>query len=134
MDESLLEIRRFDGEGYRPLIDFKSWRVAILRWLPELEPENTNRMERHTQTDEVFVLLAGQAILLLGGNISSVDAIRPQKMEPGNLYNVKQNVWHAVLLSQDASILIVEERNTGMANTEYCELNNEFRSKIVHLV
>lgn len=130
MDESLLEIRRYDGEGYRPLIDFNTWRVAVLRWLPGMLPENTDRMERHTQTDEVFVLLEGKASLIIGGNAFRVDDVRPQKMESGHLYNVKQNVWHGVLLSQDATILIVEERNTGRENTEYCELTGELREKI----
>jgi len=133
MEKSLLEIKRYDGEGYRPLIDFGSWRVAVLRWLPGLEPENTDRMERHIQTDEVFVLLEGQASLILGGNSLKVDAVRPQKMEPGYFYNVKQNVWHSVVLSRDATVLIVEERNTGVANTEYCELTSEFRKEIIDL-
>jgi ureidoglycolate hydrolase len=133
MDESILEIKRYDGEGYRPLIDFGTWRVAYLRWLPGLEPENTNRLERHTQTDEVFVLLNGQATLILGGNSTGVQAVYTQKMAVGNLYNVKQDVWHAVLLSRDATILIVENRNTGDINTEYCELSAELRAEIIKL-
>jgi ureidoglycolate hydrolase len=131
MDEDLLEIRRYDGEGYRPLIDFNSWRVAILRWMPGMQPEATDRMERHTQTDEVFVLLEGKATLILGGNTSDILRIRPQMMENGILYNVKQNVWHSVLLSRDATILIVEERDTGERNTEYYELTSEFRKEII---
>ena len=134
MDEDLLEIRRYDGEGYQPLIDFNSWRVAILRWMPGMQPENTDRMERHTQTDEVFVLLEGKATLILGGNSPDMMAIHPHKMENGILYNVKQNVWHSVVLSRDATILIVEERDTGETNTEYCQLTKEFRKEIIGLV
>ena len=133
MDESLLEIKQYKGGGYRPLIDFGAWRVAILRWQDSMLPENIKFMERHTQTDEVFVLLGGEATLVLGGRSSLVDGIQPQKMEANNLYNVKQNVWHAVILSQDASILIVEESNTGENNTEYCELTNEHRKEITQL-
>ena len=61
MVEEILAIRQFEGEGYKPLIDFKSWRVAILRWAPFMVVEKLDSMERHTQTDEVFVLLHGQA-------------------------------------------------------------------------
>jgi ureidoglycolate hydrolase len=133
MDEKLLEIRQYLGEGYKPLIDFDTWRVAILRWIEELEPGNITSMERHTQTDEVFVLLEGQSTIILGGDSAMVDGIYPQKLEPGKLYNVKRDVWHTVLLSRDASILIVENRNTGEVNSEYCQLTDEFKKQIIEL-
>lgn len=133
MDKAFLEIKRYDGEGYRPLIDFGAWRVAILRWQASMQAEKIEFMERHSQTDEVFVLLNGQAALILGGNSAKVDGIQHQKMEAGNLYNVKQNTWHTVLLSQDASILIVEENNTGEINTEYCSMTKELRNEIIAL-
>ena len=34
-----LEISSFNGEGYLPLIDFESWRVAELRYCEELEAD-----------------------------------------------------------------------------------------------
>ncbi len=128
-----MEIKRDDGEGYRPLIEFGAWRVAILRWIPSIQPDKIEYLERHTQTDEVFVLLHGQATLVLGGNSSAVDGMYPQIMEAGNLYNVKKDAWHTVILSQDAMILIVEERNTGKANTEYWDLTPEYRSMLMSL-
>jgi ureidoglycolate hydrolase len=131
MDEALLEIRHYSGEGYRPLIDFGTWRVAVLRWEPGLLPENAEYMERHTHTDEVFVLLEGQAMLILGGKDGNVEGVFPQAMEMGKLYNVKQDVWHTVLVSREASILIVENRDTGDKNTEYCDLSMEFKKKIL---
>ena len=133
MDERLLEIRQYTGEGYLPLIDFNTWRVAILRWEQALLPENIEMMERHTQTDEVFVLLEGQATLILGGISIMVDGIHPQELEPCKLYNVKQNTWHSILLSRDASVLIVENRDTGDENSEYCSLSKKFKEKIISL-
>ncbi len=133
MDERVLEVRQYDGEGYRPLIDFGAWRVAILRWEPSMEPDKITYMERHVQTDEVFVLLYGQATLILGGNSTQVDGIYLQKVEGCKFYNVKQNAWHTVVLSPDASILIVEENNTGEENTEYCVLSENFRKAIMNL-
>ena len=64
--KTLLEIRSYTGEGYLPLIDFGAWRVAILRYIDELLPERLTHMQRHDETDEVFVLLAGRCILYLG--------------------------------------------------------------------
>jgi len=107
--------------------------VAILRWEQALQAERIEFMERHTQTDEVFVLLAGQATLILGGIDGMVEGIYPQVMENGKLYNVKQDVWHTVLLSRDASILIVENRDTGKENTEYCQLTREQKQDICEI-
>ncbi|OGO61166.1 MAG: hypothetical protein A2032_02450 [Chloroflexi bacterium RBG_19FT_COMBO_49_13] len=133
MDVQYLEVREYKGEGYRPLIDFGTWRTAILRWEPALLPRNINFMERHTQTDEVFVLLQGQATLILGGKSESVEGVFPQRMELGKLYNVKLDVWHTVLLSRDASILIVENNDTGVENTEICHLPEGFMEVIISI-
>ena len=133
MEDQLLEIREYHGEGYRPLIDFGSWRVAILRWEPGSRADQIECMERHTQTDEVFVLLKGWATLLIGGNQGKVDNIQAELMASGKLYNVKQNTWHSALLSRDASILIVENRDTGEGNSEFFRLTAEQRQVILEL-
>ena len=42
-----LEVSSFNGEGYLPLIDFESWRVAELRYIDELEPDRIDNMQKH---------------------------------------------------------------------------------------
>jgi ureidoglycolate hydrolase len=131
MDESLLEIREHREEGYKPLIDYGEWRVAILNYLEDLQPDRIETMERHTETDEVFVLLKGRGVLILGGNCPQVDMILSQVMEAGKLYNVKRNTWHTILLSRDASVLLVENRDIGRHNSEYTDLSKEHRRFII---
>lgn len=123
MDESLLEVREYTGEGFQPLISFGTWRVAALRYLDALHPERNDTMERHLETDEVWVLLRGQGVLLLGGNGIGVGEIQSQVMEAGKVYNVKRYAWHTALLSRDALILLVENQDTGRENTEYITLS-----------
>jgi ureidoglycolate hydrolase len=130
MDETLLEIRHYHGDGYKPLVDFGEWRVAILRFVDGLQPDRIDSMERHTETDEVFVLLRGRGVLIIGGNGAQVDRILPQVMEPGEIYNVKQNAWHTILLTSDASVLLVENNDTGEHNSEYAGLSAEQRRSI----
>ena len=131
MDESLLEIRDYDGEGFKPLIFFDSWRVAMLRYIDELQADRIVSMERHMETDEVFVLLRGRGTLILGGNGSKCEGALPQPMEIGRLYNVKRLAWHTVLLSQEASVLLVENHDTDEHNSEYDTLSAEQRADIV---
>jgi ureidoglycolate hydrolase len=130
MGEKTLVIRDYQGKGYKPLIDYEKWRVAILRYQDDLRSDRIDAMERHTKTDEVFVLLQGKGVLIIGGNETKVNSISPQVMEPGKIYNVKCNAWHAILLSREASVLIVENSDTDRHNSEYASLSAECRRLI----
>ena len=133
MDENWLQIHSYEGAGFQPLVTYNNWRVAILNYLDAIHPECNKRMERHTETDEVFVLSKGQGILILGGNSSKVEGIYPQEMETGVIYNVRRDTWHTILLSRDASVLIVEQADTGGHNSEYATLSAEFHSQVVEI-
>ncbi len=122
MNNNLLEPHEYLGEGYKPLIDFNCWRVAVLRYLDELQPDRISYFERHNETDEVFVLLHGQAVLFIGEGDQTVDTIIPHVMKSGVLYNVRQGAWHAVAISRDATILLVENRDTARENSSYFDM------------
>ncbi len=130
MDEHLLQIRDYTGEGFKPLVCFSSWRVALLRSRADSRAAGMSQMERHMQTDEVFVLTAGKAVLLIGGNADAVDGIDSEQMVAGRIYNVRKAAWHGVLLSRDASILIVENADTAETNSQYAALTPEQRAQI----
>lgn len=133
LDESLLQVVEYGGEGYLPLIDYADWRVAILRYIDELEPQNITTMQRHDETDEVFVLLAGRCILFLGAGAEQVTDIHPQDMEPLKLYNVKKGCWHTHTLSRDATVLIVENRDTTDRNSPEIALDAGQRAQLIEL-
>ena len=129
--ENLLEIREYLDVGYKPLIDYGKWRVAILRYIDELEPQNLTKMQRHDETDEVFVLLKGRCILFLGEGDDEVVDIYAQDMEPLKLYNVKRSCWHTHTLSKDATVLIVENRDTSDRNSPEIGLDKNKRTKMI---
>ena len=133
MNENFLQIKEYDGEGYKPLTDFGAWRVAYLRFIDELIPENIHRLERHLETDEVFVLLEGQAVLFLGEGEKEIEKVDFQVLQPGRLYNVRQKAWHTCVLSRNATILLVENKDTGSTNTDYIELNPQQRRSIAEI-
>ncbi|MEZ0396290.1 MAG: cupin domain-containing protein [Anaerolineales bacterium] len=131
MDERLVQVREYDGAGYQPLIDYGAWRVAILNYLEGLHPERIDSVERHTQTDEVFVLLKGEAVLFVGEGEPQVERLEPIVMQAGKIYNVRKNVWHTIVLSRDASVLIVENCDTGQHNSEFSPLPMAQRALIL---
>lgn len=123
--ESLLETITFDGIGYQPVVDYDHWRVAVLRYHPELLPENIGDMQRHDETDEVFVLMEGHCILFLGEGDESITCVNAVDMQPYKVYNVKRGCWHTHTLSKDARVLIVENRDTGDDNSPKIKLTSE---------
>ncbi len=127
------EIQRYEGSGYKPLISFGAWRVAVLRYLDELKPENIFSMERHLCTDEVFILIQGKALLFVGGNNSKVDEIHPIEILIGEVCNVKKASWHTLVLSEDAQIIIVENDDTNKENSETTRLDEKNRSIICEI-
>lgn len=133
IDPTLLEIRHYEGDGYQPLIACQSWRVAILTYCDELLPDQIGKMQRHDETDEVFILLRGQCLLYVGEGQSGVTGISAQKMEPLKVYNVKRWVWHTHTLSRDAVVMIVENDNTSLANSPEVTLDAHQRGELVKL-
>jgi lipoate-protein ligase B len=117
MKNEYIDVTSYQGEGYLPMIDYEAWRVAILRYCEELEIQNLATMQKHNETDEVFVLLEGNCTLFTGGKgdyINDIDAIA---MKPLQLYNVKRGTWHTHTLDGAATVLIVENRDTADINS-----------------
>ena len=112
-----LDVFEYRGEGYMPQLAFGAWRVAYLNYAPRFTKEGCTYLERHMETDEVFVLLKGTATLYIG-----LDNPAPVELEQGKIYNVRRTVWHAVTCSPDASVLIVENEDTSRENSEYHDL------------
>jgi hypothetical protein len=129
----LLEIGGYTDIGYKPVVDYGAWRVAVLNYIDELDPENLGNMQRHDETDEVFVLLAGHFVLFLGEGRDTVGAIHAVKLEPMKMYNVKRGVWHTHTLEPGASVLIVENVDTSDANSPKVDLDTKQRAEVVRL-
>ena len=113
-----LEILEYNGEGYAPVMRFEAWRVALLCYAERFDPNCPIKLERHLLTDEVFVLLEGEATLYIGEDMIAYP------MEKNKIYNVKQGAWHRITTSRDAKVLIVENHNTSKENSEYLEKGN----------
>lgn len=125
MKKEYIDVSSYGGEGYKPVVDYQTWRVAILRYIDELEVQNLKTMQKHDETDEVFVLLDGNCTLFAGGNGDSIGEISAIAMEPLKLYNVKRGIWHTHTLDYKGTVLIVENKDTSDSNSPTMELSPE---------
>lgn len=122
---NLVEIGASFEQRYQPVLDFSGWRVAMLRHCDHVEPELFWRIERHRETNEVFILTAGSADLIIfdGGDTPTASYVFP--MELNVAYNIGQSVWHHVVMTPDAHVILFKRTNTALENSDYAELSPE---------
>ena len=114
-----IEIYDYNGPDYQTAMRFGKWRVAYLNHAERFDPANFKQVERHNESDEVFVLLSGNATLIIGEELHRIE------MEPHKMYNVPAGVWHHIFTNEDTSVLIVENEDTGDANSDFLNIENK---------
>ncbi len=108
----------WEGEGYHPFVSHRDWLVALMNWEERFDPAYVGLIEKHNETDEVFVLSHGRSLLFIVDD----DSVKSFDMEPGVIYNVTRGTWHSVIGNHDTSWLIVESNDTSRENSEYRQL------------
>jgi len=122
IDKSLshkVEVLDWEGQGFRPLVKFGNWLVALMNWEQRFDLAEVGDVERHSETDEVFFLTHGHSVLF----IATEDDIQAFDMEPGVVYNVTKDTWHSVIGTKETTWLIVESNDTSSKNTDHRRLN-----------
>lgn len=121
--EQLMTVGRSFAQTYQPVLDFHGWKVAMLRHFDIVAPETFYRVERHWNTNEVFLLTAGQAdLIIFEGDAQPSGTYYVFPMELNVAYDIAQSVWHHVVMSKDAHIVLFERSETGLETTDYAEI------------
>jgi ureidoglycolate hydrolase len=132
----LVQVGASFAQTYAPVLEFEGWRVAMLRYNEAVAPANLTRVERHWNSNEVFILTAGAAdLIILGSSEEERERDVPvryfvEHMRPSVAYNVGQSVWHHVVMTQDAHIVLIEKADTGPATSNYWDLPAELAHEI----
>lgn len=124
----MIKMLDYKGPSYKTLVSFGSWRAAKLNYSPDQKPGNIPYLERHTETDEVFILQKGFAWIMDGGSGKKpLKALKKIPMKPGVFYNIKKMHWHYTVMKPGSSILIMENRDTGSKNSDHFPLSDNDR-------
>lgn len=114
------------GDDYRPLVESGGWIVALMNWSPRFDLGGWGEVERHTHTDEVFVLLKGRSVLFVeADDLAGNKRVELVEMVAGVVYNVLRGTWHNVIGTREAQWLIVEGDDEPGHPTEYRRLDEE---------
>ena len=116
---SLIESYSIKDEGYSPFLISDGWQVAQLNYIDDQHINNIDKIEVHYQTDEVFVLLEGRAILITVNIINDELIFEANLMKPHVTYNIPKGVWHNIAMEKECEVLIVEKSNTHINDVAY---------------
>ena len=109
-----------NGSGFDTLHTFEGWKVAFITCAKQYG--ELKLVKRHTQTDEVFILVKGEAKLFTAdGDEPLVTTV----LEKEKLYIVQKNTWHHLKVSEDGLLIVVENGDTTKENTESKEIKKE---------
>ena len=109
----------FDGEGMQRVFENEKWTVGI---------------KRHNKTDELFVLVAGSCTLIYANEVEGGLDIKAVKMEPNKVYNIPATLWHNTVTCKDTKMILIEDSNTSMDNSDILDLKEDQIAAIKALV
>lgn len=125
MNTPLIETYFHHGTGYNPFFIQEHWQVAQLNFMDEQGLYAIQKMDMHVQTDEVFILTKGTAVLIAGELQQNKFTFELIKMKAGTTYNIRANLWHNIAMDTDAQVIIVEKSNTHLGDFIFRSLSIE---------
>ncbi|MCX7027453.1 MAG: cupin [Spirochaetes bacterium] len=119
----------YGAEGLKRVYENSKWMVGVKHWKPANDISNIDCLERHNETDELFVLLAGSCVLLSATEKSSGGLdIQATRMVPQKVYNIPRTLWHNTVTSKDTKLILVEDSATGSSNSDVVQLDEAQRA------
>ena len=109
-------------KGYHPFLISDGWQVAQLNYVEKHGLDDIDQIEVHNQTDEVFILFKGEAVLVEALIEQEDIHFNCQYMKPGVTYNIPAGTWHEIAMKVDAEIIIVERSDTHKQDCSYLKL------------
>ncbi len=124
----------YEGNGLTRVFENAKWMVGIKNWKPENDISGLDCVERHNETDELFVLLAGRCTLLFANEQEGALAFSTVEMKPGKVYNIPATLWHNTITQKDTKLVLIEDSATGAANSDVLPLTAEQMDAVKKMV
>ena len=120
MEAVRVKIDAFDGEGLKWAFDNGSWTTGIKNYKPQNDLKSFDCLERHLETDELFVLLAGECCLIIGEQaaVGRPSVFQALLMAPHRVYTIAKGAWHTTVTKPGVKLILIEKSGTSMANSE----------------
>ncbi len=113
----------FTAAGFCPVVRNTQFLCAFITPSPMYAPGHVREMKRHNDTDEVFVLLEGSAVLLTRDSLDEPCTVTA--VSPLTAYNVQAGTWHYLAVSDDAKVFVTESGSLQRENTDAADVSAE---------
>lgn len=120
-----IKFYEFAGEGMQCVFENEKWTVGIKNWKPANDITGIDMLERHNKTDELFVLVAGACTLISAEETEGGMKFSKVVMEPNKVYNIPATLWHNTITRRDTKMILIEDSNTSMDNSDIYPLKPE---------
>lgn len=124
----------FSGQGMNRVYENEKWTVGIKNWKPANDITGMDMLERHNQSDELFVLVSGSCTLISAKETSGGMAFEKVDMEPNKVYNIPMRMWHNTITKKDTKMILIEDSDTGEKNSDFYRLSEKEIAAIRTLV
>ena len=122
---SLIESYQVNENGFHPFMISDGWQVAQLNYTEEQHINNIKKVDVHLQTDEVFVLLEGNAVLIAVVFDNNDPVFELELMKKNTTYNIPKNRWHNIAMEKGSKVIIVEKSNTHLGDFKFKHLSGK---------
>ena len=108
--------------GFDAVITEKGFKCAYITHSAAYSFGAVTEMKRHNETEEVFVLLSGAAVMLTleDGVFTETPLAR------GEATVVSKGTYHYLGVTEDASVFVTERDDTGKDNTDVLALGEPY--------
>tara|TARA_B100001057_G_scaffold247291_1_gene247664 strand:+ start:4394 stop:4837 length:444 start_codon:yes stop_codon:yes gene_type:complete len=135
---NLIETYELREKGFHPLLIRDNWQVAKLNYLEDQNIRNIKKLDIHFNTDEVFVLLKGKAVIIAAVFENGIPVFEMELMEQNLIYNIPKNRWHNIAMEEGSEVLLVEKSNTHLSDFDHFNLDSKhitiLRDKVEELL
>ena len=92
------------------------FKCAFITRSEQYAPGRIRTMKRHNESDEVFVLVQGKAMLVTGEPMQG--QYEKTVLRSGVSYCVEAGTWHYLAVSEDALVFVTENSRVSGENTD----------------
>ena len=114
----MIDVVTHNGAGFSSVFKSDTWQIATVTYAPQYSKEGFTHMKKHLTTDEVFVLVKGNAVI----HTYEDGSIKTITLEKEKIYCIEKNTWHYLEISNDAFLIAVENAEVLPEHTERMEI------------
>ena len=115
----------YEGEALKRVYENEKWTVGIKNWKPSNDVSLIDTLERHNETDELFVLVDGWCVLVYANEVGDKLEFFGERMLPHTVYNIPKGLWHNTITGKNAKLILIEDVSTGVNNSDFLSLTPE---------